>query len=96
MLSSSSLLIIPTLYKNEINLYYCNISGVKIVHIGFMEVAFFKEQPHNMLVWDAQAVIDYLQAKGEYKEYDKDDIKTIRASAMHGGGAWMRDYRTAK
>ena len=61
-----------------------------------MEVAFFKEQPLNVLVWDAQAVIDYLQAEGEYKEYDKDDIKTIRASAMRGGGTWMRDYRTAK
>ena len=78
------------------NSYYCNISGTRIVHTGFMEVAFFKEQPHNVLVWDAQAVIDYLKEDGEYKEYDKDDIKTIRASAMRGGGAWMRTYRTAK
>lgn len=78
------------------NSYYCNISGVKIVHTGFMEVAFFKEQPHDVLVWNAQAVIDYLKEEGEYKEYDKDDIKTIDALHMRGGMTWINKYRTAK
>ncbi len=82
--------------KFGINSYYCNISGTRIVHIGFMEVAFFEEQPIDVLVWDAQAVIDYLKKEGEYKEYDKDDIETISGSQLGGGGAWMRDYRTAK
>ena len=78
------------------NSYYCNISGTKIVHSGFIEVAFFKEQPLDILVWDAQAVIDYLKEDGEYKEYNKDDIKTVSASKMRGGGNWMNKYRTAK
>jgi len=78
------------------NSYYCNISGTKIVHTGFMEVAFFKEQPLTILVWDAQAVVDYLKKEDLYKEYDKDDIKTIASSHLRGGGIWMNKYRRAK
>ena len=79
-----------------INSYYCNISGVGIVHAGFLEVAFFKEQPHNVLVWDAQAVIDYLKEEGEYKEYNKGDIEIMPASQLSGGGSWIRSYRSSK
>ena len=78
------------------NNYYCNISGVKIVHYGYIEVAFFKEQPDHVLVWDAQAVIDYLKKEDLYKEYDINEVKVIPSVAMPGLPYWLKNYRNAK
>ena len=79
-----------------LNTYYCNISGVRIVHAGFMEVAFYKEKPLNVLVWDAEAVLSYLKKEGLYKTYDKKDVEIIESSKLGGGGYWIKNLRDLK
>lgn len=81
--------------KFGLNTYYCNISGVRIVHTGFVEASFFKKRPLDILVWDAQAVIDYLKEKGLYKSYDKDDIETPSSALIGGGGYWKNKLKNA-
>ena len=78
-----------------LNTYYCNISDVRIVHTGFVEASFFKKRPLDILVWDAQAVIDYLKEKGLYKSYDKDDIETPSSALIGGGGYWKNKLKNA-
>lgn len=82
--------------KYGLNTYYCNTSGVEMVHSAFIEVVFFKERPLNTLVWDAQAVLDYLKDENLYREYDKEDAQTVASWAISGYYIWNRHYRDAK
>jgi len=76
-----------------LNSYYCNISGVPLVHHGFVEVAFYKEEPSHVLVWNAQDVIDYLKKEKLYKEYNVEEVEISATSSMPGSGDWLRDLR---
>lgn len=81
--------------KFGLNTYYCNISGVRIVHTGFVEASFFKRKPLDILVWDARAVIDYLKKEDMYKDYDKDDMITPSSAHIGGGGFWKNKLKDA-
>jgi len=67
-------------FASPFNAFNYNISGVKIVHAGFVEVAFFKKKPLYVLVWDAEAVLSYLKEIFLYKTYYKKDVEIVVAS----------------
>jgi hypothetical protein len=79
-----------------LNSYYCNISGTRMVHAGFMEVAFYNEKPLNVLVWNANDVIQYLKKHDIYKKYNKDDVEIVDPSNRYETIYWVKHYRDAK
>ncbi len=79
-----------------LNSYYCNIGGVPVVHTGFMEVAFYKEKPTNVLVWNAQNVIDYLKKEKLYKKYNPEEVEIIPSTSIGGSGEWVNNLRNRK
>ena len=80
-----------------LNAYGCNIGSQSSgIHDGYLEVAFFKEQPDSVLVWNANDVIAWLKKEDEFKEYDPKEIKHVGSVKFWGTARWIKGLRSKK
>ena len=56
-----------------LNTYACRVAVTRHQQHGFLYIVLFSKKPKNLLVWDAQKVIDYLKKHKEYKA--KNELK---------------------